>query len=1003
MERVFKAAFMSLVLVLAVSCDFFFSEPQMPVIDNGDYMHTDTGGNRHVIQITGNDSYNYYSDAGGSTLKLVKGGLRYSLGFDNTITFYHESGYPEKETFTLAFTKDGFSLSDKNGTSYIFSSNIGTMDIPIGTWQDDGGCVLFITLDGGNPHFIYSRAWNDNTEGLMIFETVGSTVTFQDVPGNLYGPYPFEIAEDSIIVDGKVFRKASALIFPASYQRVAEDGFKEKWTFFDTGVLEKSRNGAVSKGTFTSQERNKVVVDGVAFTLSDNGDLVSQDTVLTPYIPEFPTLPPEDAVYYSYSSENGYETSIRFSSGTIEIMRNGDEDSRSFRLEEPYILVSGDDVTYDFNRKDGTGLFLTLDGIGMEFRTDPGKNDRIFHADGFAAFAKTESGRACGYVLAGFGEGMEKTELQIPSLLCGLPVVAIDDKAFANSGITSLSFEENEALEIGDGAFMSNMIESLVIPSFVTHIGKDAFKDNRISSMVNHSGIVIGGDVISGNPIYGNPSDGIFTYARKDDGTLEVSGILKQDGGMLEIPASLEGTRITGISDGLFRGTSYSGIRIAEGGVETIGAYTFADMPNLGRDSNVFIPENVEVHPLAFQNTEYDRYANLMDNNLEYGRIVTDDGFAYVVAGSRNDGSEELDIPSFFNGLPVLGICDGAFKGMTDLKDVVFEDGSQIRKIGASAFEGTGIKELELPAGIREIGDCAFSRSGLETITIAGKPFDPLVSDIVMGGDSFAFTAFEKSSILKDEGPFSFTRNEDGMIGVFESEDCDTACTALELPQTIFGGRLEVECINDGAFDNLEDLKSLVIPSSYTCFGSGAFAGSFPEALTVHNKNLVIPEGFMPCIVTHGDNYGDVIYVSSGYDGTTHQYGTCLAAAYTCWSDAYRTDGYLMIPESVNGMTVVGFYTGNGFEYPLNINRQGLEGINIKSGAFHVPNDYFDGHSISKLVLADGVTIGHRSFANNPELGFINLTEEGTIAWLEKNRGRFQPDSFANSPVSNYL
>ena len=1004
MEKIFKATAVALILIFAVSCDFFFSEPAMPVIADGDYMHTDGSGNRHVIQITGKDSYNYYSDAEGSTIKLVRGGLRYSLGSDYRITFYHESGYPEKETFVLAFTDDGFSLSDGSGATYVFSNSIGTMDIPIGTWQDDSGCVLFITLDDGKPHFIYSRAWNDNTGGLMMFETVGSTVTFQDASGSLYGPYPLEIGEGSITVDGRVFAKSASIIFPSSYQWVADDGFKEKWTFLETGMLETTKNGITGTVEFTPVGRDTVMVDGTEFTISESGGLVSEDKMLYPYIPEFSTIPPEGAFYYSYSGENGYETSVSFSSGEIRIMRNGQEETRGFRLEEPYLLVSGDDVTKDFNRDQADGeLSLVLDGTEAEFRKNPRKEDRMFCSDGFAAFAKTKAGRACGYVLAGFEDGMEKTELQIPSSLCGLPVVAIDDGAFANKGITSLSFEENEALEIGEEAFMSNMIESLGIPSFVTEIGKDAFRDNRISVIVNHGGIAIGGDIISGNPIYENPTDGIFSYGRKDDGTLELTGILQQDGGMLEIPASQDGTRITSIRDGLFRGTLYSGITIEEGGVEAIGAYTFADMPNLGKDSEVSVPENVEVHPLAFQNTEYDKYSNLMDGNLAYDRIVTDDGFAYVVTGSGNAGLEELVIPSLFKGKAVLGIAECAFKGMTGLDSVVFEDGLQVSKIGASAFECTGIKELDLPAGIMEIGDCAFSRSGLERITIAGKPFDPLGSDIVMEGDSFAFTAFERTCILKDAGPFSFTRNDDGRIGVSGSEGCDEACTALELPQVIFGGRLEVECINDGAFSNLADLKSLVIPSSYTRFGKGAFAGSSPENLTVHNKDLVIPEGFMPATVTYGDNYGDVIYVSSGYDDTTHQYGTCLAAAYTIWPDAYGTDGYLMIPESVNGMTVVGFYTGNEFEYPLNINKQGLGGLNIKSGAFHIPDDYFNGHNISKLILADGVTIGHRSFANNQNLEFINLTEEGTIVWLEKNREGLQTDSFEDSPVSEYL
>lgn len=87
----------------------------------------------------------------------------------------------------------------------------------------------------------------------------------------------------------------------------------------------------------------------------------------------------------------------------------------------------------------------------------------------------------------------------------------------------------------------------------------------------------------------------------------------------------------------------------------------------------------------------------------------------------QNKDAKKVCIPN-----SVMEIREGAFKGWKDLREVVFETGSQLRVIGDCAFSESGITFMEMPASLRDIGmnaflGCADLRSvrlndGLETL-----------------------------------------------------------------------------------------------------------------------------------------------------------------------------------------------------------------------------------------------------------------------------------------------
>ena len=67
----------------------------------------------------------------------------------------------------------------------------------------------------------------------------------------------------------------------------------------------------------------------------------------------------------------------------------------------------------------------------------------------------------------------------------------------------------------------------------------------------------------------------------------------------------------------------------------------------------------------------------------------------------------------------VVEIQDEAFSGCRNLKEVAFEDGSALRKIGQGAFSGCiCLRNIDLPDNLEEIGAGAFQGSNLEGLVV---------------------------------------------------------------------------------------------------------------------------------------------------------------------------------------------------------------------------------------------------------------------------------------------
>ena len=215
---------------------------------------------------------------------------------------------------------------------------------------------------------------------------------------------------------------------------------------------------------------------------------------------------------------------------------------------------------------------------------------------------------------------------------------------------------------------------------------------------------------------------------------------------------------------------------------------------------------------------------------------TTDDNGNATITG-YNGKASGLVIPATIDGHTVVAIGNGAFRGNSRLRAVIFPDtvteigenafaGSDLQtvsipdsvtKIGDSAFcECKGLTEVTLPAGLKELGGMAFGKcSGLTEITIPKS-----------------LTTAHYSSGIGGGGPFGYCENlttvifEDGIAKI--PEYLFRYCTG-KIQTVIPDGATE---IGRAAFTN-SGLQSIVMPDTVTRIEENAFRESMLQTVSI--------------------------------------------------------------------------------------------------------------------------------------------------------------------------
>ncbi len=231
-----------------------------------------------------------------------------------------------------------------------------------------------------------------------------------------------------------------------------------------------------------------------------------------------------------------------------------------------------------------------------------------------------------------------------------------------------------------------------------------------------------------------------------------------------------------------------------------------------------------------------------IEQSLEY-EIVSNK--FYNVVGIGNVTSDEIVVPSTYNGLPVIRIARRAFENNVNLKKIILPD--TIEHIDNFAFAGcTALEYIDLPSSLKYMQKDAFSGSGIRTLDLTDNTALNYFSCL----DCPNLESVKLPKNLRSLGPKCFENTPklksitlpDSMEHIGLNAFVGSSIESIKIPKKVYiigesafentvidsvefeeGSKLET--IREWAFKGCNNLKSIIIPASVTTIGAYAFSG----------------------------------------------------------------------------------------------------------------------------------------------------------------------------------
>ena len=386
---------------------------------------------------------------------------------------------------------------------------------------------------------------------------------------------------------------------------------------------------------------------------------------------------------------------------------------------------------------------------------------------------------------------------------------------------------------IGSQAFRAcASLRSITIPENVTYIGGSAFSDSAVSKVTYNA--------INCTPDGWIEDEGMTYYTVFYGCPLATVTI---------------GAKVQSIPDGLFFDAGsfvFQTISIPEN-VQTIGALAFRACETL---SSVTISNGlmtieeyafdgcVSLKTVNYTGTKEEWNAiSVSDNNtsLVYANIlcsdgqlrseskglkyrINADGKTYSVSGLGTCSDKDVVIPLTYDGLPVTGIDNYAFKGAARINSVIIS--TRITSIGEYAFDDCkNLKAVIIPDSVISIGIGAF-RNCTNLSSIAFPNGINTIDNYMFFGCTSLRTISTSDDIM-NIGDYAFY-----------------GCVSLSFYQVPNG----VQSIGESAFAKCTALSSIILSERVTLLGREAFSGC--TAL----EEISLPNGIMEIAV--GTFYG---------------------------------------------------------------------------------------------------------------------------------------------------
>ncbi len=516
---------------------------------------------------------------------------------------------------------------------------------------------------------------------------------------------------------------------------------------------------------------------------------------------------------------------------------------------------------------------------------------------------------------------------------------------YTNEGGSKLATDENGYVIYMDGyemilvAYHGTNTE-LVLPSYITKINQNAFKD-----CTELTSITIGDSVTSIGSQSFHGCTGLTSITIGGSASIGGSAF----SGCTGLTSVTIGSGVTSIGSSAFYGcTGLTSITIPDS-VTSIGVGAFAGCTGL--TSIIVVEGNSKYHSAG--NCLIETATKTLLSGCKTSEIPSDGSVTSIgnSAFSGCTGLTSVTIPG-----SVTSIGSDAFYNCTGLTSITIHD--SVTSIGNSAFSGcTGLTSITIPDSVTSIGNWAFSDcTGLTSVTIGNS-----VTNI--GKDAFYNTAW-------------YNNQPDGLVYAgkvaYKYKGTMPSNTSIVLNEGTLG-------IAEYAFYNCTGLTSIVIPDSVTSVGYAAFSGCTGLI------KIIGPSDAVSAVAKQCDSKAIAeIVITSGTSISDCAFRDCTSLTTVTIPDSVTSiDGSafsgctgltsITIPDSVTSIGFAAFFGCTG-----------LTSVTIGNSVMSIGSSAFWGCSgLTSITIPNSVTsIGSSAFYNCTRLASISgsATNVGTVA-----------------------
>jgi len=529
-------------------------------------------------------------------------------------------------------------------------------------------------------------------------------------------------------------------------------------------------------------------------------------------------------------------------------------------------------------------------------------------------------------------------DVVIPCQIGGKNVVSIGNSAFKSKGLTSVIMPDT-IKTIGSSAFESNSITTLELGNSVETIYTKAFYSNKLTEVTFPDSL----KTISGHTVWGVFERNKLTKVTFGSGLEWIGERAFYGGGSYNRIVELDLSRATNLKT--IAANAFENNLITE--LELVGTST-----TVGTD--------------AFKNNQIEgEYAYIYGSyakGVPTSTVLT--SYAGADRGSIIIPDDITSVSATFSGLGISGTFDSG-DGITSIPDEMFKSnslttviiGDNVKTIGSSAFESNSITTLELGNSVETIYTKAFYSNKLTEVTFPDS-LKTISGHTVWG-------VFERNKLTKVTfgsglewigerafyGGGSYNRIVE--LDLSRATNLKTiAANAFEnnlISNLDLLGATSLTTISEKSFYN-NKLTSLDIPTNVKTIGANAFASN-PDLSEIFIHGKVDSTNFTSLGSTWNGNCTNIIYeLNSCY---TYSGNTITGYASSCSKK-------ITIPTELDGNTI----TAIGENAFYNV---GLTSVTIPKTVMIIGDNAFGNNS----SLSNITVIGKTSESDFTSLGTL--------------------------------